>query len=105
MQTSYTYQLTPSVSGELDAILAYISGNLHASDSAIALLDAITEALELACAFPESNPLITDPLLAMRGYRRIVVGNYIIIYTIDNSKSVLPVVRIVYGAMDYLKDL
>jgi len=105
MPSKYTYQFTPSASEDLDAILGYIANELHAPDSAVDLLDAITEAIELACVFPESHALIADPLLALRGYRRIVVKSYLVIYAIDSTNEVLRIISVVYGARDYLKDL
>lgn len=104
MANKYQYKITPAANSDLDNILAYIANELHAPDSAIALLDNIVHHIEAACDFPESHPLINDPLLAMRGYRKIVINKYLAIYLIAEQEQTRYVARIVYSGQDYLKE-
>ena len=38
-------------------------------------------------------------------YRRIIVNNYIILYTIDDIKNIVYIAHIYYGGRNYIEDL
>ena len=101
----YRYKLTPSAIRDLDDIAAYIAGQLYAEDSAIELLNQIEGAILSACDFPQAAPAVNDALLKSKGYRKLIVKNYIILYIPDDEARVLNVMRVVYFAKDYIKEL
>ena len=101
----YTYQLTPSAIEDLQEIGDYIAKQLHAPESAVNLLREIEAAVAAACAFPLSLPEINDPLLRMKGYRKIIVKNYIAFVLPDQEQQILNVMRVLYSARDYMKEL
>ena len=105
MNESYTYYLTPAAMEDLDGALSYIAHRLHAKDSAIRLLDKIQDAIESACRHPHATTPVNDVLLKARGYRKLIEGNYIILFIPDDEQRVLNVMRVVYYAKDYLKEL
>ncbi len=105
MASEYRYKITPAANRDLDSILAYIANELHAPQSAAALLDKVIRTIEAACAYPQSHPLLEDPLLALRGYRKIVISNYLALYLIAEEEKALHIVRIVYGRRDYPHEL
>ena len=105
MSESYTYELMPSAIHDLDGIMEYIAGKLCAKDSALALLDEIESAIVNACQFPEAAPSVNDALLRIKGYRKLIVKNYIVFYIPDTEMRKLNVMRIMYFAQDYLKEL
>lgn len=105
MSEPYTYELMPSANLDLDGIMEYIAIQLCAKDSAIALLNEIEEAIEQACSFPEAASPVNDPTLRHRGYRKLIVKNYIVFYIPDEANRKLNVMRIVYFAQDYMKEL
>lgn len=105
MNKAYTYELTPSAVNDLKEAMEYISLQLCAKDSAIALLDEVQSAIEHACLFPQAAASVNDPLLKRKGYRKLVVKNYIILYIPDHQRRKLNIMRIVYFARDYLKEL
>ena len=63
------------------------------------------EAIRSACAFSLSLPPVTDDLLRMKGYRKILVNNYIVFVLPDQKSEVLNVMRVLYHARDYFKEL
>ncbi len=103
MPNKYSYKISEQANSELDEIMAYISNELHAQESAIALLGDMVDAIEAACEYPQSYPLINDPLLSARGYRKIVVKNYLVIYVLEEAEKVLYIAHIVYGGQNYMK--
>ena len=101
----YTYRLTPSAIQDLRETGDYIADQLHAPESAVKLLNEIEAAIAAACAFPLSLPGINDPLLRRKGYRKIIVKNYIAFVLPDQEHEILNVMRVLYFARDYLKEL
>ena len=63
------------------------------------------EAIIAACRYPQAAPAVNDKLLRSKGYRKLIVKNYIVLYIPDDESRVLNVMRVVYYARDYLKEL
>lgn len=101
----YKYRLMPSAVQDLQGIADYIVEQLSASESAIRLLEKVEEAIRSACAFPLSLPPVNDELLRMKGYRKILVDNYIVFVLPDQKNETLNVMRVLYYARDYFKEL
>lgn len=53
------------------------------------------------CDFPYSGRLVTDDILASKGYRKLVVKNYIVFHLIDENEKQVVIMRILYGARKY----
>jgi len=49
---------------------------------------------------PHLYPLCLDERLFVKGYRYVMVGNYIMIYNIDEEKTLVKVKNILYGRRD-----
>lgn len=101
----YTYRLLPSAIRDLQEVGDYIANELYAPEIAVALLNEIESAISAACEFPLSLPAINDALLRIKGYRKIIVKNYIVFVIPDQEQKVLNVMRVMYYARDYLKEL
>ena len=101
----YQYRLMPSAVQDLQEIADYIAERLSAPESAIRLLEKVEEAIRSACAFPLSLPLVNDELLRIKGYRKILVDNYIVFVLPDQKNETLNVMRVLYYARDYFKEL
>lgn len=105
MDSPYRYALTPSAVKDLDDMLTYITERLSARESVLRLLDAIENAIREACRFPQSALPVNDPLLRGRGYRKLIVENYLVLFIPDDERRALNVMRVVYYARDYMKEL
>ena len=101
----FRYHLMPSAVQDLQDIGDYIANTLHAPESAIDLLNEIESAIQNACAYPHSLPMIRDELLRKKGYRKIIVKNYLIFALLDQENETLNVMRVMYYARDYFKEL
>ena len=105
MNEAYTYELMPSAIRDLNGIMEYISVQLCAKESAINLLDEIEASIQNACIFPLAAPLLKDGPLLQKGYRKLIVKNYLVLYIPDDGKRILNVMRILYFSKDYLREL
>lgn len=105
MNDAYAYRLTPSASRDIVDISDYIAIDLCARDSAVKLINAMEDAIRHACRFPHAAPIVNDALLAQRGYRKLVVENYIILYLCDDENRIVNIMRVVYSSRDCLRDI
>jgi len=105
MSDAYSYRLTPAAQRDIAEIADYIAFELSARDSAVRLIDAMESAIQRACRYPHAAPIVNDPLLSQRGYRKLVVENYVIFYLCDDDSRILNVMRVLYHARDRLKNL
>ena len=64
------------------------------------MLDKFDKAFEQLGEFPQSGNLILDSRLIKKGYRKLVVGNYIIIY--HETDSEVQILHIKNGAARYI---
>ncbi|WP_040979501.1 type II toxin-antitoxin system mRNA interferase toxin, RelE/StbE family [Oceanobacillus jeddahense] len=95
----YVVKVSPKAAEDLDEIYEYISENLYNQDAANKLLNKIELGIKRLNRFPFSCELVTDEILRDRGYRRLIIENYIVFYLIKN-KDVL-IMRVLYGAQKY----
>ncbi|WP_326839059.1 type II toxin-antitoxin system RelE/ParE family toxin [Clostridium aromativorans] len=54
--------------------------------------------------FPYSCSLVIDETLKQRGYRKLIIDNYIAFYLVDDNKQQVIIMRILYGARNH-KDI
>lgn len=105
MNEPYAYELTSAAINDMDEIYEYIATRLFSKESATRIENAIQNAIEHACAFPRALPPLQDPLLSIKGYRKIVVENYIVLCIPNDERRVISVMRVIYHARDYIKEL
>jgi len=93
-----TVRLLGIAEDDLSEIIAHISAdNLNA---AAAFLEKVETNLSLLESNPALGRIPREEDLARIGYRYLVIGNYLVFYTIS-SDTVLSH-RIIHGARDYL---
>jgi len=99
----YRVDVSEPAENDLRDIVRYISAQLSAPMTALKMMDTIEEAIITGLAvIPQKCPLVTDERLAMMGYRKLLVKNYIIFFTIDEKSKVVDVERILYARRDWL---
>ena len=98
---AYKVIVTDSADHDIDSALAYIINELHNIDAGISLADAIEEKYDVLA----DNPLVYEQsrhaLLSKRGYRRIVIGNYVLLYLVDEDNKTVTIARLFYGWQNY----
>ena len=93
----YKIRIYGTAKKDLMDIIDYI--NKHSSKSAIRQYDNIIETIGSLETMPERCPLLKDNLLRLRGYRMLLVDNYVVFYVI--AGNIVQIRRILYGGRKY----
>ena len=101
MQNSYKLKFTPIAGDDLDGIYRYISEHLVAPKAANDLMDDIEASIMRLKDFPCSGSPVSDDILNSRGYRKLIVKNYIVFHLIDEAEKQVVIMRVLYGAQRY----
>ena len=102
MTTTYKLIFAPEFVKDLDEKFSYISQTLQAENAAKSLMKKIDDSIMNLKTYPEMYPTCNEPLDAL-GYRKIIVKNYVIIYSVDHSAKSVNLLRCFYGKQDYMK--
>ena len=87
----------PAAKRDLEDIAAYL--NTLAPDAAERYLELFARELESLATMPCRCPAAHDPLLAEKGYRYLLVKNYLVFFVVTDG--VVKIRRILYGRRDY----
>lgn len=98
----YKVIITPTAYKEIDHIYNYISENLYAENAAIELMRKIEEKIQKLKYAPKIHTEIEKINGLKRRYRRIVIKNFVILYTINEEEKIVYVSHIYYGRQNYL---
>ena len=90
---------------DLEQIYAYISKTLSSPNAANNLMNKIESKIKDLQDFPISSPFCNDESLKLKGYRKLVVNNYIVIYNVDELIETVNIIRIFYGASNYERQI
>ena len=96
----YNVLIFKAAQSDLRDIVDYL--NTLSPDAAIQYYDLIIEKIKTLTTMPERCPLAKDTRLRLRGYRTLIVNNYIVFYVIN--KKTIEIRRILYARRQY-KDL
>lgn len=99
----YRVDVSEPAEKDLLDIVRYITSQLSAPISALDMMEAFEEALANLSDFPQRCPLIADERLSQMGYRKLIVNNYVVFFSIDEKNKVVDVERILYGRRDWLR--
>lgn len=98
----FEVEFTDEYIEEMTEIYEYISNNLKEDNVAKRLMtEVIDKVLDLKNA-PEIYMKIGKVDKLKREYHRMVVKNYVILYTIDFGKRKVYISRMIYGRRNYL---
>ncbi len=97
----FTLKFTPKAYEDIEEIYNYISGSLFAEVAANNLLEKIEERVMKLEEFPFSCNYVSDEVLKSKGYRKLIVDNYLVFYIIDEKNKKVVIVRILFGAQNY----
>jgi len=92
------YSVNVSEIAEIDLhdIITYIANQFDAEETAQEMYDEIEKKLMSLATFPERATLVDDDRLRLLGYRKIMIKNYIVFFTIDKQNSIVNIERILY---------
>ena len=98
----YEIEFTEDARDEIREIYKYISENLVAKKSARDLMKKMRNTIMDLAESPKLYMKIEKKDRRKRDFRRIVIDNYIILYTIDEEKKTVYIAHMYYGRRNYL---
>ena len=99
----YKLLIMPRAVSDLENIYDYIEQEHDAPAAAQKLMVKIENSFMRLRDMPESCPPCQDKILFQKGYRMLVIAGYIALYTVDNIKKTVTVMRVVHGRQDYTR--
>ena len=97
----YILKFTRLAEIDLDEIYGYICIKLFNDQAAIELVGSIENAINRLKELPFSRSSTPDKTLGKKGYRKLIIGNYIVFYLVDNMDRKVTIMRILHGARKY----
>lgn len=98
---AYKIIKTDAFQRDLDAAIGYLVLSLENKPAAAALLDEIEKTYDGLERMPMMCEACRDPYLKERGYRKAVIRNYIMVYTVDEDTKTVSIMRFFHGRQDY----
>ena len=97
MSGFYSVVYSPKAKEDLKEIYSYIAFTLMVPSTAEGQVDRIRKTIRSLDSMPLRNPAVDwEPWKSM-GMYKIVVNNFVVFYTVDESVSTVTIIRIVYG--------
>ena len=101
----YKIVFTSDCIREMDYIYNYITTNLYAPKTARELMKSVEQSIENLKIMPRIHSVIKKYSELDLEYRRIIIGNYIIVYTISEEEGIIYIVHMYYGGSNYLNNI
>ena len=99
---AYNLVVTRTAEIELDDIVIYISDYLENRQAAIDFLNKIDICYDRLTDNPFMYNECEEIHLKNKGYRKVVINNYIMIYRVDKLSKNVYILHFFYGRRDYL---
>ena len=98
----YEIEFTEDARDEIREIYEYISKNLVNENAAKRLMRKMRKSVLDLAEFPQKFVKIEKKDRMKREFRRMVVDNFIVLYTIDEDKKTIYISHMYYGRRNYL---
>ena len=92
----YNVKVNPRAISELDRIYKYIADDKLSPQNARGQVDRIKKAVLNLDTFPQSHQERNEGRYAGKGYRQLLIDNYVVIFRIDELHKTVYVVTIQY---------
>lgn len=100
MSDSYAVVYSPKAKDDLKEIYSYIAFKLQVPNTAQGQINRIRKAIRSLGFMPARNPIVDwEPWQSMEVHK-VSVGNFVVFYTVNDSTSIVTIIRIVYGGRD-----
>lgn len=95
-KNKYKVKINSKAICELNSIYEYIANEKLTPENAKGQVDRIRKAILNLAVFPQSHQERNEGRYAGKGYRQLLIDNYIAIFRIDEVKKIVYVVTIQY---------
>ena len=92
----YKVRISPRAIRELDSIYHYIATEKLAPENARGQVDRIRQSILHLDTFPQAHQMRNEGRYAGKGYRQLLIDNYMAIFRIDEAEQTVYVVTIQY---------
>ncbi|MDO4891455.1 MAG: type II toxin-antitoxin system RelE/ParE family toxin [Coriobacteriaceae bacterium] len=82
---AYNYVFLKEAKTELDEAAAYLSAATGSNRASANLIEQVQRAIDAICDFPAMHAISRMPELAEKGYRAVLLGSYIMLYTFEDE--------------------
>ncbi len=96
----YSLEFLPIAKNDMLEIIKYISEELESPVAANNLAVDFINAAERICEFPYANKVYTPIKPLEYEYRRIIVKNHLMFYTVDEQNKMVTIMRVIYARRD-----
>ncbi|WP_404451042.1 type II toxin-antitoxin system RelE/ParE family toxin [Virgibacillus necropolis] len=103
--SKFTVKMTQKANSDLERIYIYVMEESTSINYADHILDRIEKNIMRLQDFPYSANFVKDEVLKQKGYRKLIVDNYIIFFLTQNDKKKVTIMRILYVRQNYQKYL
>lgn len=93
--------ITPNAIRELDNIYDYIANEKLDYINAKKQVDRIKKAILNLDTFPQSHQERNEGRYAKKGYRQLLIDNYLAVFKIDETQKIVIVLTIQYQGRDF----
>lgn len=94
---TYKIKIFPTAKQDLEEVIGYL--NTLSPDAASKYYDLLVEEIASLSKMPERCPKPKDLALAVKGYRYLIVKNYLVFYVVVGDT--VQIRRILYARRDY----
>ena len=101
MENKYRVKIVPKAEEDLDDIFYYIALELNNTRAAENMINKFSDHIIRLQAFPFSCSLVEDDLLKDKGYRKLIISNYIVFYIVNEEDQKVVIMRVLYGRKKY----
>jgi len=102
MSNNYEVFITEAAFKDLSDIAFYVSDALQEPDISKRLIGKLKEGMFSLENMPDRNALVTDKYLASKGYRRLLVENYLVFYIVSDDENMVYVSRVLYAKRNWI---
>lgn len=103
--TNYTVKLTYFAISQIQETISYISIVLKEPETAKKWVDYLENQIDKLNYMPERFLVVEQEPWKSKGYRKMIIKNFIVYYYVDEKKKTVWVTSVVYGKRDQLNAL
>ena len=100
----YKVIITPTAYREIDRIYDYITNDLYAKKAGEKLMEMVEGEVQKLKYAPKTHKEIEKIDELKRRYRRIIIKNYVILYTINDENNVVFISHMYYKGRNYMNN-
>jgi len=101
VKNKFQIKITPKASEDLDEIFGYIASELFNERAAENLMEKIETQIMRLQDFPLSGCSVEDEILKAKGYRKLIIENYVAFYMVNEIEKQVIIMRVLYGRQHY----